>query len=244
MKCVTLTLLAIFAVSLGITGCAPKTIHQETLKGGSESDENSLSEIIITEEPMTLEEIDALNQGSANKSHLLDDCDDNKAISPGDIATIVNLGKEAWTFIEDRKPVVKYALTSANALPRGARCWLDLEAWSRPRARQFRVVYKNLYGFEIVEFAFRLVFTPGGSFRGKGRYLSHVTVLPAEIDVPWFFKLNAATTVKNVFNLGTADNPLAGIELLVEWQVETVLQHKQQSMSFGIYGDGTYEVLR
>jgi len=156
---------------------------------------------------------------------------------------IINLGRQIWTIIEKNQPVVNLKVQKADALPVGVSSWGELECWQVPESRLYKVSYKNLLGMEVVNLVLRVGYTYGGRINGQGRYLSQVTVLPAQLDVSWGFKLDAEVKVANVTNAGTRANPVAGIQLDVNWVVSTPLQRSESTESFYVRGDGLYRHL-
>lgn len=159
------------------------------------------------------------------------------------IADIVNLGRQIWQVIEENKPVVNVTLESANALPKGVTAWQDLAGWKAPQARTFETTFTNAFGMNVVNFQYRLTFTPGGSYRGLGEYLTNVSVEPSDLYVAWGYKFSAQASVPNITNAGTMRAPMAAAEVLVKWTVDTVVNHAEQSASYYVRGDGTFQSL-
>ncbi len=152
---------------------------------------------------------------------------------------IINYGVKLWKLIEAGKPVVKFQGVNANALPStAAGDWLALENWQSPKGRIYSITYKNLYGMEVVRFDYRLLFSAGGSFEGNGKYISNVSVNAQNLWVAWGYDVDASAKVVNVINTASKANPVAGMEVLVDWRVKTVLRDMQSSTSFFLKGDG------
>lgn len=174
---------------------------------------------------LLLKKLALLNQGSEGIS----------------ISQILNFGSKLWKLVEKNKPVSNLTTVTANALPANTDGnWLSLENWSEPRGRIYSVTYKNLYGIEVVNFDYRLTFTPGGSYQGSGQYLSNVAVNPQNLSVSWSYNVDATAKVVNVLNARSKANPLAGMEVLVDWRVKTVVKDMRSSTSFFVKGDGTF----
>jgi hypothetical protein len=153
---------------------------------------------------------------------------------------IINIGRKVWKIAEDNRPVVQVSSNVANALPQGLTAWQSLEGWQTPTTRVYRVVYENLYGMDVVDFSYRVTFTHGGNLRGKGRYLTQVTVVPAQLDVAWGYEFNAEATIPSVVNAGTTADPVAGMEIQLHWSVDTILKHSESTTSFFVRGDGAF----
>jgi hypothetical protein len=169
----------------------------------------------------------------------------NKSAADAAVLTdkIINIGQKIWTLVEKGKPVLNEQLESANALPEGVGNWQELEGWQAPVGRTYKVSYENLFGIEVVRFNFRLLYTYGGSYRGKGLYLTHVAVMPADVHVAWGYHLDASGGVPSVTNAGTSDDPVAGAQVDVRWNVKTVLKEGDYSASYFVRGDGAFKDL-
>jgi hypothetical protein len=153
---------------------------------------------------------------------------------------IINIGKKVWTLVENNKPVVNVVENTANAVPEGLKNWLQLSGWQNPKSRVFRLDYKNLYGITVVSFSFRVLFTYGGGFNGKGHYVSSATIIPADLNVVWGYTFNAEVSVPNVVNAGTSEDPIGAIELRVKWGVKTVMKYNEMTASYFVRGDGQF----
>lgn len=157
---------------------------------------------------------------------------------------IINIGQKLWAIVEANKPVVNvHGAPVASALPRGLTCWNELDGWQAPKIQSYDVTYKNGFGMEVVKFRFRLQYTYGGGRSGKGKYLANVTVAPAEISVMWGYTFNADVEVLQAVNLGTSDNPVAGLELNLKWGVKTVMKQSDNSFHFFVQGDGVSQAV-
>ncbi len=154
---------------------------------------------------------------------------------------IINLGKKAWSVVELGRPVVNLKMDSANALPQGVSCWSNLAGWAPPQSKTYKVSYVNGFNSQVVSFAFRVIYTSGGSYKGVGRYITNATVIPAELYVAWGYTFNASTVIPSVFNSGSIESPVAGMQLNLNWSVDTVLNHTQQSESFYVGGNGAFK---
>jgi len=156
---------------------------------------------------------------------------------------IINMGRKIWTIVDANRPVVNVAGNVATAVPQGLTTWQQLQGWQTPTSKTYRVLYENLYGIDVVDFSFRVLFTHGGNLNGKGRYLTNVTIVPASLDVAWGYTFSAQSIVPNVVNTGSTALPVAGMELQLKWTVDTVLKHSESTASFFVRGDGQFTQL-
>ncbi len=152
---------------------------------------------------------------------------------------IINIGKKIWTIVEAGKPVVNYKSDTANALPRGIACWTDMGGWTVPHSQVYKVDYTNYLGMNVVSFAYRVTFTAKGNVDGIGQYITNATFMPADISVAWGFTFDAQATIPSVFNQGTKEAPLAGMQMNLNWKVTSPLSHVEQSESFFASGNDT-----
>jgi len=176
------------------------------------------------------------------------DCSDFSLWSVTDIPEfslddIINVGEKVWKMIEANKPVVNVDMPVAHAMPKGVQCWADLERWQTPKSYMYRVEYQNLYGYTVVTFHFRLSYVYGGSLNGKGLYLANVAVVPATLDVAWGYKFDASTIIGQTVNLGTKEDPEAGISLGVKWRIRTLMKDSDNTENFFIRANGELQQL-
>ena len=156
---------------------------------------------------------------------------------------IINIGKKVWAVVEVGRPVVNFQTDVATALPHGARCWLQLEGWKAPEAKVWGVSMKNMYGSEVVRFVYRVNYVYGGSVEGQGRYIGYATAAPVDMYVAWGWNFSAQASVPTVFNTGTKEAPVAGMQLNMAYTVKTVMNELRQSQAYFVSGDGTFKKL-
>jgi len=156
------------------------------------------------------------------------------------IDQIINMGKKLWTVVTNNKPSVNIKLDTGNALPAGVPNWMVLTGWKTPKAFVYRTTYVNGFGVNVVDFAYRVTYTYGGSVNGKGQYLTQATIVPANLEVAWGYTFNAEASIPMVTNAGTSAYPVAGMQMEMHWTVETPLKHAQSRDAYYIRGDGEF----
>lgn len=156
---------------------------------------------------------------------------------------IIAIGDKIWKIIEKNKPVVNQKYQAVSLVPEGATKWEQLERWSMPKTKVYHMVYKNGFGGTVVEFKYRIAFSYGGSVNGKGAYLSRIEIEPALLNVAWGYTFTANGEVVNPMNAGTKKAPIAAAELRMNWRVNTVLKHSEESTRFYVRGDGLFQDL-
>ncbi len=160
-----------------------------------------------------------------------------------DLGQIIALGEKIWAIIEKNKPVVVQNYTAVSAVPAGIKTWEELGEWSEPAVRLYKLSYVNKFNMHVVDFNFRVAYTYNGNYDGKGKYLSRVEIDPAVLNVAWGYKFNASGEALNIVNAGTKDAPMAAMEIRLNWSVDTVLKHMQESVRFYMRGDGLFKNL-
>lgn len=156
---------------------------------------------------------------------------------------IINIGKKIFAVIEAGRPVVNLKIDNANALPKGLTCWSDLAGWSVPQSKVYKVQYENAWGMTVVDFTYRVLYTAGGSYNGVGKYITNATFQPANLSVAWGFNFDAAATIPSVFNTGSKADPVAGMQMNMDWKVTNVLSHEQGAESYYVSGENKIEKL-
>lgn len=157
---------------------------------------------------------------------------------------IINIGKKIWAIVDAGRPVVNIKVDTANALPAGVRCWDELEGWKAPQSHLYQVDYQNGFGATVVSYGFRVSFISGGSYKGKGQYITLANVTPAGVEVAWGFRLDAVATVPMVFNQGTNVDPVAGMQLVMNWTVQSPLKEIRRAENFFVNGQGQFQKLK
>jgi hypothetical protein len=157
---------------------------------------------------------------------------------------LINIGKKVLKVVEAGKPQVKFTSQLATALPEGSKCWLQLQNWQVPEAKAYRIQYKNLYGLTVVDFTYRITYLYGGGVEGLGKYIGYAKIEKQNLDVKWGWSFEANATVPTVFNTGTRANPVAGMNLLLEWKVSTLMNENIQTNEYFIGGNGLFKALQ
>ncbi len=156
---------------------------------------------------------------------------------------IINIGKKLWTVVQAGKPVLNLKTDIATALPMGTRCWTDLQAWQMPESKVYEVSFKNDFGMEVVKMAYRILWVHGGQFNGQGSYIGYATMMPVDVKVAWGFQMNANVTIPTVFNMGTREAPVAGMQMNMQYRIETPFKTVEQGQAYVIDGRGQFKAL-
>lgn len=158
----------------------------------------------------------------------------------GTIDRIVNLAKKIFDIIKENRPVVDITTTYANAVPDAITHWTQLAGWSQPTARTYGFYAKNLYGVKVVDVKYQLIRQHSGNYRGKGKFLTSVTVQPLSVSVAWGYKFTMKFEAPSVANVGTSEDPVASMLARLNWSIDTVLKSESGTSVYYLEGNGTY----
>ncbi len=154
---------------------------------------------------------------------------------------IINIGRKIWTIVEENKPVVDIKTQYASAVPEGITHWSQLSGWDTPAATVYGFVAKNAYGGKMIDVKYAVTRTTGGGFKGKGRYLTGVTVDPLRVEVGWGYRFTMTAEAPSVTNADkTGENPLAGMMVNLKWRIQTPLKDAQGTGVYYVRGDGLF----
>lgn len=157
---------------------------------------------------------------------------------------IINIGKKVFAIVEAGRPVVNLKLDVATALPTGSRCWMDLQQWQVPQSKVYSMKFINNWGSEVVRMTYRVLWLPGGTVDGVGKYIGYATMAPVDLSVSWGFNLDADVAIPTVFNMGTKAEPVAGMQMNMHYSIRTPVQHTEQGQAFFVNGQGLFEQLQ
>lgn len=166
----------------------------------------------------------------------------------GEIVMIVDqliaLGRQIWPIIEAGRPVVNTNFAPAiSVLPRtdespdNVAMYL-MDSWAAPRQQSYLVEYKNGFGSAVISFTYTVSYQYNGQYEGKGRYLTGLDVAASQIRVSWGFSFDANSSLVNISNRGTRDEPIASATVRISYKAQSFLSNIQSTESFHVTGDG------
>ncbi len=153
---------------------------------------------------------------------------------------IINLGEKIFGIIERNKPVVNISVNYANAVPYGVTHWTQLAGWKPPKTKKYAFTAKNGYGTDVVKVVYQVHWTYDGNLKGKGKFLTGVTVEPIDVQVAWGYKVDLKAEVPDstVANVGTSEDPIASMQVQLKWKIATVFKEINQKTIYYVQGDG------
>lgn len=182
--------------------------------------------------------------GMPNKSGQVDTENAGKIIGLG--RELVALGEDIYRLVQKGKPVNKTSYAPISVVPKTANGYVDIldtEGWRMPTKATYQVTYTNLYGMDVVKFRYSVIFSYGGSYMGKGAYITAAQIVPESIETLFGYTFTASMKLGGIQNHGTKENPVAGAILAMEHTVETVIKASLETSSFHITGRGGFKQL-
>ena len=161
------------------------------------------------------------------------------------IGGLMEVSNGAMRLVEEGRPVVGVQSQSMSVIPKDASGnlveALNLSGWEAPvKAGTYTIRAKNLLGITRVRMDFEVNFTPGGSLDGKGKYITGVQLRPVSISAGLGFGADTSYEVQSIQNIGTSENPIAAVVLVLNTRVYTMVQEFRKSQAFFISGDGDF----
>lgn len=159
---------------------------------------------------------------------------------------LVALGEGIYNLVQKGKPTNKTNWAPITVVPKVGGQHVDIfetENWKMPKKITYSVIYKNYLGMEVVKFRYSVVYSYGGTYQGRGAYLTAAQIIPESIMTSWGFDFSATMKLGGIQNHGTKEDPVAGAIMIMEYRVETVLQASLSADSYHVTGKGGFRAL-
>ncbi len=159
---------------------------------------------------------------------------------------LVALGEDIYRLVQKGKPVNTTTYAPISVLPKVNGQAVDIfetEGWRLPSKATYEITYKNVYGMEVVKYRYSIIFTYGGTYQGKGAYLTAAQIVPDSVETLWGYTFTASMSLGGIQNHGTKENPVAGAVLAMQYSVETVVKASLTTDMYHITGKGGFNSL-
>jgi hypothetical protein len=159
---------------------------------------------------------------------------------------LVALGEDIYRLVQKGKPVNTTTYAPISVLPKVNGQAVDIfetEGWRLPSKATYEITYKNVYGMEVVKYRYSIIFTYGGTYQGKGAYLTAAQIVPDSVETLWGYTFTASMSLGGIQNHGTKENPIAGAVLAMQYSVETVVKASLTTDMYHITGKGGFNSL-
>lgn len=160
---------------------------------------------------------------------------------------LVALGTQIWDIVKDGEPNIDIKMaTPISVLPYMSDgknyviAFHKMDQWLPPVAKTYEVAAKNAYGSTLAAFKYNIVYQYGGKSEGKGSYLAGLHILASSVETKWGVSFNASSELKSVTNLGTIEDPIAGVVIQLDYEFGTVFSKVSKSETFYVTGEGEF----
>lgn len=159
------------------------------------------------------------------------------------IEKIVNIASKIWEIVKDNRPIANIDTKYATAYPQGITSAAQLAQWSKPKSYVYGFYAENLYGSVMIDCKYKFSYTYNGAYKGVGKFLTGVAVIPASVTVGWGYRfdITAAVPDSTIANVGTDANPVAAMQMKMTWKMSTVLKEVTGTSVYYIQGDGYFD---
>ncbi len=159
------------------------------------------------------------------------------------ISVIANLMEKIFGIIEANQPVVNIAVNYANAVPLGITHWTQLQGWSKPAVQNYSFTANGAFGSQALKVDYQVHWIYGGNYQGKGKFLTGVTIEPISVYTAWGYKVSLTAEIPDstVVNVGTQDEPVAAMQVILKWIIHTSGKDIQQKAIYYVQGDGSMQ---
>jgi hypothetical protein len=162
----------------------------------------------------------------------------NKYLSLQELEAMWVLGEKIYKVVEAGQPVLDIQTSTWSVLPKNISEAKHLTNWKTPVRVAYALKAKNLYGIEVINVRYIVQFVPGGKYKNKGAYLSHISVVPSTVEVSWGYTLNITAEAREALNVGTLKDPIAAFSVDVKVDVKTLLKRSVNTLTSFMTGDG------
>lgn len=154
---------------------------------------------------------------------------------------LIAIGAKIIPTIEKGKAVVtNNSMAAVSVLPRLETIdpvVHDMGNWSIPVTKHYKIAYKNGYGSEVVSFVYSVTYQYGGTYGGKGQYLTGIRASARQINIGWGFDLDASSQLVQISNVGTTEDVVAGATIEMTYTVKNWTRTITNAVSFFVAGD-------
>src|SRR5205814_1556095 len=119
----------------------------------------------------------------------------------------------------------------------------NMENWSIPLVKSYKVSFKNSWGNNVVSFVYTIMFQHSGDYNGTGKYITGLKVTASQVWASWGFDFDATSELVNIANIGSKDAPVASAVLQISYAVRGKLNETRAAATFFVDGNGNIQLL-
>ena len=159
------------------------------------------------------------------------------------VDTLIAVGKKIYQVVDAGRPVVNAKFNNVSVLPKTdegnlVSPFYDMNGWSAPIHKKYKIVFKNLYGVEVISFVYGVSMQYGGKFNDSGAYILGANIYPENLNVLWGWNLDANVETVSIANTSSLSDPVASLQLKLTGKVTTPLVENRFTHVFYMTGKG------
>lgn len=154
---------------------------------------------------------------------------------------LVALGEEVYKLVDKGRPHIKTSYAPISVMPKVDGKAVDVmstDYWSPLTTETYETNYYNLYNVNIVKFRYKVMFSYGGSYQGKGSYLTSVQIVPEYVHALFGFDFTANMILGGIANLSGKEDPVAEATLHIEYTIASLLKKEARVDTITVTGKG------
>ncbi len=155
------------------------------------------------------------------------------------IDAVIRVGAQVWKVIEKNAAVATAKNETVSALPKDSLKWQSLTGWRPMNNLIVEHEFTNLFGMSVAKIKYRVSALTNGTYRNVGQYVANASVTAVDVQAMWGYTVYVTARSGTVLNLGTENNPIAFLQLDVDWGVKTLLRSILHTDSFQARGNGS-----
>ena len=159
---------------------------------------------------------------------------------------LVGLGEGVYNLAQKGKPSNTTEYAPISVLPKLGNDYveiMDTEDWKSPKKYTYVLNYKNYWNMNVVSFRYSVIYSYGGTYNGKGAYITAAQIIPERVMTMFGFDFTATMKLSGVQNHGSRENPVAGAILTIQHTVSSVISSILKTESYHITGQGALKQL-
>lgn len=158
-----------------------------------------------------------------------------RSIGPEEIITV---GKEAWAFVKENKPVVNINSDYTGAIPASVSDWRKLSGWKNAMKGPYYIRWINGFNHETVSIDFKWSSSYGGSYGNTGHYVTQAGPVVGAVDVSWGYNVDVDVKAFDPLNVGTETDPVGQIDVEITSRMSNVLNDQTNNCRVRFVGNG------
>lgn len=157
---------------------------------------------------------------------------------------LIAMGEELYVLVTKGRPTLTTTSAPISVLPReGDRAVnpMDMENWQKPVSRKLSMRYTFL-GITVASLDYKIVYTYGGTYNGKGAYLTGLVIVPSA-SASFGVDFDATMKLVGIANQGSRANPVAAATIQLQYTMKTLGRATDRTDTFHITGRGSLNQL-